>query len=365
MKLIMIMMVTMFAMCTPVTAGFEGIDDVTSLGIFNKIKCSSGMTCSRTGDGLFTLGAPGDPFTFTNGEIMNNTVDDTIDILSDDTHTTLKITGFEASDAILEFAADQEDDTADLFTLKADASNVFTLMNGVTDLNTVSSAGAWTFISTIGLLSGELIDNAVDDTINFASPDATTTLKITGFEASDAILEFAADEEDDTADLFSFKADAANLFTFSNGVTALNTITSAGAWTFIGSVTGDGGDAMSGFLQSQVASTTASLTAAQCGSTIISDSADVQVLPEASTVLGCQYTFVCGTTDDYDIDPADGTDTILPYNYAAGSAAVSIAPAAGDAIRCTDIGVSLVMEAISANGWAVIGTANGVWADVN
>lgn len=275
---LILILVTLFAMCTPAFAGFEGIDDVTSLGIFNRIHCSSGMTCTNSGDGKFTLGAPGDPFTFTNDEELNNTVDDTVEVKSDDEHMTFKITGFEAKDAILEFAADQEDDTADLFSLKADASNVFTL---------------------------------------------------------------------------------------SNGVTALNTVSSTGAWTFIGAILGDGGDALSGFLQAQVASTTASLTAAQCGSTIVSNSADVQVLPEASTVLGCRYSFVCGTADDYDIDPADGTDQIGVINNIAGGTSAVITPSAGDAIRCTDIGSSLTLEAVSANLWVIIGTANGAWTDVN
>jgi len=56
--------------------------------------------------------------------------------------------------------------------------------------------------------------------------------------------------------------------------------------------------------------------------TFVSNSADVIVLPEASTVLGCRLTFVCGTADDFDIDPADGMmlshhrlDHRLEHNY--------------------------------------------------
>lgn len=135
--------------------------------------------------------------------------------------------------------------------------------------------------------------------------------------------------------------------------------------TIVQGLIGLGTDELVGFLQNQIASTTASLTAAQCGSTVVSNSADVQVLPEASTVLGCRYTLVCGTADDYDINPADASDQIGPLNsVAAGSAAV-ISPAAGDAIRCTDIGSSVTLEAVGANLWAVIGVANGAWTDVN
>lgn len=175
MKLIMIMMVAIFTMCSPVLAGFEGINDDTSLGIFNKIKCKSGLSCSRTGDGEFTLGA----------------------------------------------------------------------------------------------------------------------------------------------------------------------------------------------VQNQITATTTALTLAQCGSTVISAGVILAELPEASTVLGCQYTFVCGTADNFGINPSDGTDQILGFNYAAVSSTAALAPAAGDAIQCTDAGASLVMEATGANAWSVISVANGVWADIN
>lgn len=111
--------------------------------------------------------------------------------------------------------------------------------------------------------------------------------------------------------------------------------------TFVQNVLGLGTDSLSGFLQKQVASTSVSITAAQYGSTFVSNSADVMVLPEASTVLGCRLTFISGTADDFDINPADG-----------------------DAIRITDIGSAVVLEAIGANQWAVI-SSNGAVTDVN
>lgn len=120
-----------------------------------------------------------------------------------------------------------------------------------------------------------------------------------------------------------------------------------------------------GGMRDQVASTTTSLTSAQCGSSIVSNSADVVTLPEASTVLGCRYTFVCGTADDFDVNPADGTDQISAVNSSAASASASIAPAAGDAIRCTDIGSSITLEAVGANLWIAVGPGNGAWTDVN
>jgi len=128
---------------------------------------------------------------------------------------------------------------------------------------------------------------------------------------------------------------------------------------------GAGSGTISGYLQAQVASTTAAITAAQCGSTFVSNSADVMTLPEASTVLGCRLTFVCGTADDFDINPADATDAFSVINSVAGGTGAAITPSAGDAIRCTDIGSSITIEAVAASLWVTIGVGNGAWTDVN
>jgi hypothetical protein len=130
-------------------------------------------------------------------------------------------------------------------------------------------------------------------------------------------------------------------------------------------VTGDGGDTLVGFKQIQVATTTTAVTAAQAGTSFVSDSADVMTLPEASTVLGARYTFICGTADDLDINPADGTDVIGAVATVTGTNTCSIlAPSAGDAIRGTDVGSSVTLEAVGADAWAVV-AINGIWADVN
>lgn len=133
------------------------------------------------------------------------------------------------------------------------------------------------------------------------------------------------------------------------------------AGVFTGDVSGDGGDQLFGFLQDQVASTTTSLTAAQCGKSIVSNSADVVTLPEASTVLGCRYTFISGTADDFDINPADATDHFGPCDVLEASA---IDGGAGDEYRLTDIGTAMVIEATLADEWAVI-SHNGPITDVN
>lgn len=136
--------------------------------------------------------------------------------------------------------------------------------------------------------------------------------------------------------------------------------------TFVQNVLGLGTDALSGFLHRQVASTSVSISASQCGDSFVSNSADIMVLPEASTVLGCRLTFICGTADDFDINPADGTDVIGNISVITGTnTTVVLAPAAGDSIRCTDIGSTIIIEAALADLWVAVGTPNGVWTDAN
>jgi len=122
-------------------------------------------------------------------------------------------------------------------------------------------------------------------------------------------------------------------------------------------------------LQNLVVSTTTTLTLAQCGSTIVSNSADVVTLPEASTATSaagnCRYTFVCGTADDFDVNPFDATDVIgITGSITGANTTTVLAPAAGDALRCTDIGAGFVLEAVGADLWTVIST-NGIITDVN
>lgn len=134
---------------------------------------------------------------------------------------------------------------------------------------------------------------------------------------------------------------------------------------FTGDVTGDGGDQLYGFLQNQVASSATTLTVAQCGSTIVTAGAHEVNLPEASTALGCRYTFVGGTADTLTIDPADGTDQIGPINFVAAGTGGAIAPSAGDSVTISDIGASLELEACGANLWCPVGVANLTVTDAN
>lgn len=136
--------------------------------------------------------------------------------------------------------------------------------------------------------------------------------------------------------------------------------------TLTGSITGDGGDAVVGFLHNTITATATTLTIAQCGSTILSAAGAIVItLPEASTAIGCRYTFLGATASDLDINPNDGTDQISVVNSVAGGTGAAITPSAGDAIRITDTGSSITLEAVSANLWVAVGVANGAVTDVN
>lgn len=120
-----------------------------------------------------------------------------------------------------------------------------------------------------------------------------------------------------------------------------------------GDITGDGGDQLVGFLNNTITSTTTTLTAAQCGSTIVNDSADVLTLPEASTVIGCRYTFMTNNASNFDINPADASDTIT-----------LLTNAAGDAIRNATVGNFVCLQAVDATNWSQCGIL-GTWSDIN
>lgn len=324
-------------------AGFEAYNGTTSLNIFDKIQCSTGITCTRSNGKLVMVSSP----TITSG--------------------TFTVAGAEATDGILTIAADESDDSGDDWAIKSVASgNALTFSNDTSGSQVVKLS-----MSTAGVLTladSETITDA-SDVVTIASDDNDANLTLTGFEAKDAKLVFKADESDDNGDDWEIKAAASgNALTISNDTSgsqaAKFTLSTAGALSSVVSITGTGAGTLSGYLRAQVASTTTSITAAQCGSTFVSNSADVMALPEASTVLGCRLTFICGTADDFDINP-DDADIIGPVNSVAAGTGAAITPSAGDAIRCTDIGSSIVLEAIAADRWAAVGVGNGAWSDVN
>lgn len=323
------------------------------LGHFSKFQCSTGMTCTRSNGRLNMVSSPElvGPLTLESDETISNATDDTVTIASNDSTTTLQIKGFEASGAVLELWADEGDDTADKYSLSVPSTGSLIFKNNTTTLASLNASG------TLTLADSEYIANS-SDTVTIGFDDGAANVNVLGFEASNASLVLQADESDDNGDDWRFTSNASgNALTISNDVSGsyvakITVAASDGDITLTGGITGDGGDQLVGFLQSQVAATASTLTAAQCGATFINSGAVQVELPEASTVLGCRYTFITGNASNFDVNP-DNADQILVQTNAAG-----------DAMRNATLGNSITIQAISASEWAPVAVV-GTWSDID
>jgi hypothetical protein len=141
--------------------------------------------------------------------------------------------------------------------------------------------------------------------------------------------------------------------TITGAETVTTTLAVGGDASLSGNVIGDGGDSIYGYLNKLVAATATTITAAQCGSTFYNTGAVAINLPEASTALGCKLTFVTMNASNFDINP-DDADTITVLTNANG-----------DSIRNATLGNSVVLQAMSASQWVVVGKEQGTWSDIN
>lgn len=316
------------ALCSfPASAGFQAYNSSTDLGIFDKIKCSTGLTCTRSQGKLSIVSSP----TVSAGEFT--------------------VAGDEATDGVFNLKADEGDDSGDSWAFKSLASgNSLDFQN-----NTSGSLVTKLSLSTAGVLTlsdSETITDA-SDVVTLASDDAAANLTLKGFEANDAKLVLSADESDDNGDDWEIKAAASgNALTISNDTTGSQVAQVTIATT--GEVTGTGAGAMSGFLEKQVAATATTITASQCGSTFYNSGAVVINLPNgAASLLGCSLTFVVANASNFDINPGN-SDQIL-----------TLTNAAGDAIRNATKGGSVILQYGATNEWYVIGKEQGTWTDIN
>jgi hypothetical protein len=137
MRFILSIFALVLAACTtPAFAGFQAYNGTSDLKLFEKLKCSTGLTCTRVGDKLSIVSSP----TISTGS--------------------LGITGADAGDATLTMAADRSDDSGDDWVLKSVASdNTFTISNDVSGSQvakmTFDTGGGVTGPGT-GALSGYL-----------------------------------------------------------------------------------------------------------------------------------------------------------------------------------------------------------------
>ncbi len=255
------LLLTLLTFASLSEAGFRGYQSTTDRGLFNSIKCSTGLSCTKVGDKFNMVSSPSlvGPLTLESGAILSNP------------------TSYDVS---------------------------------------VASSG-----------------------------DSSVTVK--GGEGYAAILRLWADEGDDSADKFSIVSSGDNTLKIKSNTTVIANITSS-------AISGDGTIVMGGFKRPRVLiAASASADVTQCGSVFYNSGAAQVDLPEASTVLGCSYTFATANASNFDANPADGTDYIQ-----------GLTNAAGDMIRNATVGNSVTLTAISNDLW-VATAIYGTWSDAN
>ncbi len=331
----------------PAYAGFRAFSGATDLRIFNSLVCSTGMTCTRVADKLVMVSSPtlSGPLTLAEAEVMSNAVDDVVQFASNDAAMIVSVYSPLTSDgdATLRLIADASADSGDDWQIQHDGAT-----NDLLFQNDKSGSQA-TFFSLTEDGDASLLGTTPYLTLGDAGAE-DTGLKFDGHSGG---FDFNISVRDSTDDLVIGVGLVA-------GTTDAIRIDENQDVTFVQNVLGLGTDSLSGFLQKQTASTTAAITAAQCGGSFVSNSADTMDLPEASTVLGCRLTFISGTADDFHVNPADGTDVIGVITASGGT----ITPSAGDRILLTDVGTSVTVEAIAADLWAIV-AHNGPITDAN
>lgn len=363
-SLLVLMLLPMLALAGVRVQNSSSVD----LGAVDTIRCGTDMTCTKSGRKLL-MSVSGPSLTLDNAEVISNAVDDVVDVASNDADIVFSLTSPLTSngDATLRLVADASADNGDDWQIQHDGGTNSLLFQNDTGGSqatklTLASTGIMTMTAALTLADAETISNGTDDIVRLASNDTDMIAEIYSplTTNGDSTVQLTADAGADNGDKWQLQHDGGtNNLIFLNNTSGSQvakwTMTTAGNLTLVGTVTGDGGDAMSGFLQKQVAATATTITAAQCGSSFVNSGAVLMALPEASTVLGCRLTFIVGNASNFDVNP-DDADIILPFS--------SITPSAGDAVRSATLGVSATLEAISASQWAVI-AINGAFTDIN
>lgn len=124
-------------------------------------------------------------------DTIKNETDDTFDFASNDTNTILRVVGYEASYAQITLDADEGDDNADSFHLRATAANALEIYNHSTKIWSISSAGAVNQVGGINCDEDVDIDfDATDEEMNVTSsvnPDGSAGAgMVTLYDSEDA-----------------------------------------------------------------------------------------------------------------------------------------------------------------------------------
>jgi hypothetical protein len=174
-----------------------------------------------------TIAAGTGLMTLKEGESISNNTDDSIILTSNDEHMTLLILGHSnAKSAILDLTADAGNDNDDTWTHTVADGGAYTVACEGTATMTLSEA--LTVTGVITMAEGEVISNAVDDTISLTSNDNHMTLLILGEAgAKSAILDLSADAAADNADTWTHTVADGGAYTIANEGTATMTISEA------------------------------------------------------------------------------------------------------------------------------------------
>lgn len=252
-------------------------------------------------------------------------------------------------DALAGFQAYQSTSNLGLFTA-IKCSTGLTCTKVGEKLNMVSSP---TLVGPLTLELGAILSNPTSYDVSITSSgDQSFTIK--GENNKAALLNLYADRGDDSADKWSLYVSGDDSLAIRNNATVLHNYVASG------DVTGGGTGAMYGYRNRHVpVSGTKNIVAADCGSTFVSSAATSANLPEASTVIGCRFTFVLGAMASFDVNPADATDMIMQSTNASGDAI----QAGGNAVSA--IGKTIILQAVGADMWVPVSSPSGTWNDIN
>ena len=187
--------------------------------------------------------------------------------------------------------------------------------------------------------------------INFETTDGKILLNADGSTGGDIELNSADD-------IILTTAGKLTITNGSEAMTVSGALTVAGTATFNGTIVGDGATTVVGTKAVETTDIDNEIVTIGQSGTVFNNSGDADgttfTLPEASTALGCWYTFVVTETgQEIGID-LDGSDVFLHLSLGAG-----------DKMTSSTLGDTITVSAVSATQWGIISVypTAADWAD--
>lgn len=338
------------------TDDYIQISTTTNQPLINFVGCNGKITAATgtidfDNENLTTTGTLGSGATTVTSLIIGDDVydvvtDDEFRFASNDSDSTIDAYGYEAKDGILRLTADQGDDNGDIWEITSNQSdNTLTIGNDTsgtvaTKLTIAAATGNVTLTGDVVNENADTLVMSTDDTLAFLSNDEASRIQATGFEAKEAQLVLAADQDDDATDAWEIAASVSGTLTIGND--------SGVAGTFVDKLTIDGATA---------AVTMAGDTLTLGDGEVISNATDDTVLIQSNDAsfitklyspntsngtVSLQLVGDAGAdaTDGWQIqNPANGTLTIANDSAVAGTyvTKLTVAGSSGDVTLTGDI----------------------------